>query len=380
VKLVPEEHYRIDRQRRTIEILRPGLAAALNSLELPKQGLWGSRRRRIDLVRLAIEAREFFHLNDQYVIQEDKVVIVDPATGRPMPMRTWRAGLHQVIEAKESVTVTGETETLARISFQAFFRRYRHLSGASGTLAEAAGELWATYAVPFVKVPRHLPSQLQRIGTVFHPDTASQQAALLHEVRTRRGRGQPVLIGTRSVDTSETIQTALEGQSLRNTQVLNARRLKEESMLVAMAGAESQITIATSMAGRGTDIRLGHGVAMLGGLHVIAVEANESSRVDRQLFGRAARQGDPGSVMAILHTEDAVLQRFIPGGLRRAWAKTLRSGWLRPVGQVGGHVLLRWARYRAGIMAAKSRRSVMESEKELARSLGFTLGTGADKT
>jgi preprotein translocase subunit SecA len=375
-QLVPEEHYRIDRQRRTIEIMRPGLALILESLALPQQGLWGGRRRRIDLVRLAIEAREFFHLDDQYVVQEGKVVIVDPATGRPMPMRTWRAGLHQVIEAKEGVAITGEMETLARISFQSFFRRYRHLSGASGTLAEAASELWATYAVPFVKVPRHLPSQLRRVGTVFLPDAASQQAALLHEVRTRRGRKQPLLIGTRSVDTSEQIHNALADNNLHNTQVLNARRLKEESSLVAAAGRESQITIATSMAGRGTDIRLGDGVAILGGLHVIAVEANESSRVDRQLFGRAARQGDPGSVMSILQADDAVLQRFIPGGLRRAWAKTLRNPLLRPLGQLTGHLLLRWARYRAGIIAAKSRRNVMESEKELARSLGFTTSSG----
>lgn len=375
-KFVPSEHYQLDLEHRRITILRPGLALTLEALGLPSLGIWGSRRRRIDLMRLAVEAREFFRRDEQYVVQEDKVVIVDPATGRPMPMRTWRAGLHQIIEAKEGITITGEMETLARVSFQAFFRRYRHLAGASGTLAEAATELWVTYTVPFVKIPRHLPSQLQHAGTLFVPDLPSQQSALLHEVKTRHARGQPILIGTRSVDTSEHVEAALAAANLGNTQVLNARRLKEESLLVAQAGKQSRLTIATSMAGRGTDIRLGHDVAQLGGLHVIAIEANESARVDRQLFGRAARQGDPGSVMSIYHAEDSVLQRYIPGALRRTWAKTLQSPVLRPLGQLSGHLLLRWARYRAGILAAKSRRGVMESERETARSLGFTVGQG----
>lgn len=371
-QMTPGEHYSVDLQRRTVEVLRPGLSLVLDALALPEVGLWGSRRRRVELVRLAVEAREFFHRDEQYVVDEEKIIIVDPATGRPMPMRTWRQGLHQIIEAKESLPITGETETLARISFQTFFRKYHHLAGASGTLKEAADELWQTYAVPFVKIPRHLPSQLRTVGARFYPDSASAEAALLHEVKTRHARGQPVLIGTRSVDASEAVSTLLSRAGLYSGRVLNAIRHREEALLVTDAGARSQLTIATSMAGRGTDIRLEQGVDQLGGLHVISVEANDSARVDRQLFGRAGRQGDPGSVMSLYHTEDAVLQRFLPAPLRRLWARALRTPLSTPVAQSAGRWLLRWCHYRAGLIAARSRSNVMHGEQELTRSLAFT--------
>jgi preprotein translocase subunit SecA len=367
------EHYELEPQRKVITVLKPGIAAAVHELGLPHTGLWSSRRRRIELVRMALEAKEFFRLDEQYVIKDRKIVIVDPSTGRPMPMRTWRQGLHQVIEAKENLPITPETETLTRISFQAFFRSYPHLAGASGTLAEAAGELWQIYSVAFVKIPRHLPSQRQHAGVRFAPDAQSQREVLLHEVKTRHARGQPLLIGTRTVDASEQLMQIFQEHSLK-CQLLNARRLHEESQLVANAGQRHHLTIATSMAGRGTDIRLGNGVAALGGLHVITAEANESSRVDRQLFGRSARQGDPGSVMAIYHPEDLVLQRFIPTPLRQSLAWMLRRSWASPVGQVYGRCLLRWAHFRAGTLASRSRSRVIDGELEVKRSLGFSVG------
>lgn len=365
-------HYRLNREHRSIDLLRPGLAIALD-LNLPPTGLWGSRRRRMELLRLAIEAREFFRRGEQYVVDDGKIVIIDPATGRPMPMRTWRQGLHQLIEAKEGLPLTGNTETLARISFQAYFRLYPHLCGASGTLAEAADELWQTYAVPFIKVPRHLPSQLRRWGVRFYPDRADAHQALLQQIQISHTNGQPVLIGTRTVETSETLATLMAHSSLRCDRVLNAVRHREEASLVSTAGTRDQLTIATSMAGRGTDIRLGDGVAKLGGLHVLVIEANDSARIDRQLFGRAARQGDPGCVQSIYHAQDPVLERFIPRWLLRGWAVTLRPTFTRPLFSPIGQLFLAWAQLRASVIGARSRRNVIQSEKEAARSLAFAM-------
>jgi preprotein translocase subunit SecA len=370
-------HYRPDRVRRSCELLAPGVEQVLQHLDLPHAGLWANQRRRLELVRQAVDAREFFLRDEQYVVDDGKVVIVDPATGRPMAMRTWQQGLHQIIEAKEGLTVTGATETLARISFQRYFRKYTALAGASGTLREAAGELWHTYHAPFVRVPRNLPCQRYYAGIRFCASPREQQAALLHEIKTRHARGQPLLIGARTVEASEQVAELLRGERFtRCDQVLNAVRHREEALLVSRAGQRGGITIATSMAGRGTDIKLENGVDLLGGLHVVATEANESARVDRQLFGRAARQGDPGSVISIYCAEDAVLKRFIPTPLLRVWTHSLGWKFLGELPQWLGRGLLGWSHWRAQALAARSRHRVMLSEVDIQRSLGFTIGRG----
>jgi preprotein translocase subunit SecA len=371
--LEPIRHYRVDAESRTIEMLPPGLKLAHKELSLPRTGLWASERRRIELVGLGLEAREFFLRDKQYVIDEGKVVIVDPATGRPMPMRTWRQGLHQIIEAKEGLEISGPSETLARMSFQAFFRKYHRLAGASGTLHEAAAEIWHTYNTPFVSIPRHLPCQRQFAGVRFFATHAKRDAALLHEIKIRHARGQPLLIGTHTVESSEVIADLFHNHGLPGGQILNARRHREEAVIVSQAGQEKQIIIATGMAGRGTDISLGKGVAALGGLHVVATEVNESARVDRQLFGRAARQGDPGSVISFYSAEYPVLRRFVPDFLVRTWSRCFRVpvAW---VPQVQGRLLLWWTQRCAQRLSARRRRSVMLSEEEIRRSLGFTMG------
>ena len=371
----PGSDYRLDRAHRSVELMAPGVDKVLHRLDLPRAGLWAHQRRRIELARQAVEAREFFLRDEHYVVDGGKIVIVDPATGRPMPMRTWQQGLHQMIEAKEGLAVNGATETLARISFQAFFRKYKVLAGASGTLGEAASELWHTYHAPFVRIPRNLPCQRWHAGTRFCATPEEHLAGLLHEVRTRHARGQPLLIGTRTVEASERVASMLHSENFPGCdKVLNAVRHREEALIVSRAGHRGGIIIATSMAGRGTDIRLEKGVEILGGLHVVTMEANESSRVDRQLFGRAARQGDPGSVIAIYSAGDAVLKRFIPAPVLRVWTRSL--GWkpLGPLPQSLGRVLLHWSRLRSQALAARSRRGVMLSETDIQRSLGFTVG------
>ena len=371
----PGVHYRLDRARRTVEVLEPGVDQVLHRLDLPHEGLWANQRRRIQLARQAVEAREYFLRGEQYVVDDGKIVIVDPATGRPMAMRTWQQGLHQIIEAKEGLDVTGATETMARISFQAYFRKYKILAGASGTLREAAGELWHTYHSPFACIPRNLPCQRVYAGTRFCATSDEQQTELLGEIKARHQLGQPLLIGARTVDASEQVASLLRAERFPGgDQVLNAVRHREEALLVSRAGHRGGITIATSMAGRGTDIRLEKGVDLLGGLHVVATEANESSRVDRQLFGRAARQGDPGSVVSIYRADDAVLKRFIPGPVLRGWTRSLGSGFLGKLPQWLGLGLLRWSHFRARSASARSRRAVMLSEADIQRSLGFTVG------
>ena len=374
--LDPALHYQVDAESRTIELKPAGLDRVHEDLALPRTGLWASTRRRIELVGLGLEAREFFLRDKQYVIDDGKVVIVDPATGRPMPMRTWRQGLHQIIEAKEGLEISGPSETLARTSFQAFFRKYRRLAGASGTLREVASELWHTYSAPFVSIPRHLPCQRHYAGLNFFPTQELRDAALLNEVKIRHARGQPLLIGTHTVESSEIIADLLHNHGLPGGQVLNARRHREEAALVSQAGQKRQIIIATGMAGRGTDIRLGTGVADLGGLHVVATEVNESPRVDRQLFGRAARQGGPGGVISYYSVEDAVLKRFIPGLILELWRRSFRVPWLA---QRLGYGLLRWTQSAARRQAVRRRRGIIMSEEEIRRSLGFTMGS-ADGT
>ena len=368
-------HYTADAATRLIELLPAGIERAGQDLELPRTGLWASDRRRLELVRLGLEAREFFLRDEQYVIDDGKVVIVDAATGRPMPLRTWRQGLHQIIEAKEGLDVTGPSETLARLSFQEFFRKYPRLAGASGTLSEAAAEIWHTYDAPFVIIPRHLSCQRRHHGSRFFADEDRREQALVHELKTRHARGQPLLIGTRTVDSSEAVARTIRHHGLPGGHVLNALRHREEAVMVAQAGHRGQLTIATSMAGRGTDIRLEEGVAMLGGLMVVAIEANDSARVDRQLFGRSARQADPGEVIAFYSVDDSVLKRFIPHPFLQAWR---RSFVLLPEAVTNwvGRRLLAWAQGRTQRQAARQRRSVMLGEEEIRRSLGFTVGRG----
>ena len=365
--------YRVDLEARKIELLPEGIRQIRDGLALSQTGLWASDRRRLELVSLGLEAREFFLRDAQYVIDEGKVVIVDPGTGRPMPMRTWRQGLHQIIEAKEGLPISGPSETLARISFQAFFRKYQSIAGASGTLREAAAEIWQTYRAPLVSIPRHLPSQRYHAGVRYYLSRQLRDEALLHEVKYRHARGQPLLIGCRTVESSEQVAQFFKKEGFSAHQILNALRHREEAILVALAGEEGQLTIATGMAGRGTDIRLGDGVAQLGGLHVISTEANESSRVDRQLFGRSARQGDPGSMIAFYEVDDAVFKRFIPSLVHRVWRRTFELR-LYYMSQVMGSCLLWWVHRSADRLAVRQRRQVMLAEEEVRRSLGFTMG------
>src|SRR3990170_4095314 len=224
-----------------------------------------------------------------------------------MADRSWERGLHQMIEAKEGCPITGQQETLARISYQKFFRRYLRVAGMTGTAREVARELWAVYRLPVVTIPTNRPVRRTRVPDQVYVTADAKWAAIVDSLRRLHAEGRPVLVGTRSVSASEHLSELLKAAGLPH-QVLNAGQDQEEAEVIAIAGSCGRITVATNMAGRGTDIRLGPGVAELGGLHVLATERHEARRIDRQLFGRGGRQGDPGSFQLIVSLEDEIVQ------------------------------------------------------------------------
>jgi len=314
-------HYTINTQHREVELL----TAADGHLEKAGRAMprfWSGLGRRRELVTQALTAREFYQRDRHYVVQDGKVVIVDEFTGRLMPQRTWREGLHQAIEVKEKLPLTAPTEILARLSFQRFFRSYPRLCGMTGTGRESAAEFWRIYGLPVVAIPTNRPCVREQWPEVFHARSAERWAAVAEEIAAVHASGRPVLAGTRSVAASEELARALGARGL-SCQILNAVRHAEEAEIVARAGEAGRITIATNLAGRGTDILLGAGVAALGGLHVIATEPNDSGRVDRQLFGRAGRQGNPGSARRFACLEDDLVRRFVPGPIREKAGRLL---------------------------------------------------------
>jgi len=273
-------------------------------------GLWQSKFYREPLVKQALSALHVYHLDQDYIIDEDDAVqIVDPYTGRVMPGRSWGQGLQQMIEIKEEIPLTKPRETNAEISYQNFFRKYHYLSGMTGTGKEVASELLDVYrlrsdTVPLLKKSR----RVTKYREVYVTEAMKWEriAALTEELKAQ---GQAILIGTNSVASSEAISVSLTKHNILH-RVLNARQDKEEAEIISMAGESGAVTVSTSMAGRGTDIKLTTEARAAGGLHVIITELQDAARIDRQLEGRSARQGDPGYVSKILSLEDALIKKM----------------------------------------------------------------------
>ncbi len=362
-----ESDYRIDGRYRDVELTDAG-RKRLAQCVAGWTGIWRGPRQSEEWVVRAIIAKELYTLDHQYVIDEGKVVVVDESTGRLMPDRQWRDGLHQAVEAKEGIEVTDRKETQARVSFQRFFRSYRKLSGMSGTVREAAAEFWEIYQLPVVPIPTHRPCLRHHFpDRVFTHETAKWDR-IVEEIEKVHQTGRPILVGTRSIRASESLSQRLHAMHLGH-QVLNAVRHQEEAQIVAGAGQPGRITVATNMAGRGTDIKLGRGVAEMGGLHVIATERNESGRIDRQLFGRCARQGDPGSVQTILSLEDEFLSRYARGLARLLQKRYGRSG-----DDIAGrwtHSAFRIGQLRAERLALRRRKAVTIADHWLDERLSF---------
>jgi preprotein translocase subunit SecA len=274
-----------------------------------------------------------------------------------------------MIEAKEGCPITGQQETLARISYQRFFRRYLRIAGMTGTAREVARELWAVYRLPVVSIPTNRPVRRKRLPDQVYLTADQKWAAIVETLRRLHAEGRPVLVGTRSVAASEHLSELLKDVALPH-QVLNARQDQEEAEVIATAGRRGAVTVATNMAGRGTDIRLAPGVVDLGGLHVLATERHDARRIDRQLFGRGGRQGDPGSFQAIVSLEDEIVQELFKGHAARL------AGWLRPKGgRVPGWIgrlLVSLAQRSAERHHARTRRELLRIDDRLSDLLAFT--------
>jgi preprotein translocase subunit SecA len=352
--LTRERDLRMVGPERVIELTTAG-RARVAELARPHGGLWTGRRRREELVRLALTALHLMERDKHYLVRDGRVQIIDEFTGRILADRAWEQGLHQLVEVKEHCRITSRREPLARISYQRFFRRYLRLAGMTGTAAEVAGELWAVYRLPVVPVPTNRALHRRGLpGRIFA--TADEKwAAIVARIADIHTHGRPILVGTRSVAASEHLSRLLSRADLPHV-ILNARQDQDEAEIVAKAGERGRITVATNMAGRGTDIRLAQGVAELGGLHVIATEHHEAGRIDRQLFGRCGRQGDPGTHEAFASLEDELIR------MHARWARWLEGRPLR----------LRLAQRAAERLHSRMRRDLLRFDEQLDNALAFS--------
>jgi preprotein translocase subunit SecA len=365
--LEPGTDYHVIRLWRDIE-LKSSAKEKLADLAAELPVFWRGERRREELLLTALRAREFYLRDQQYVIDGDGTIqLVDESTGRIMPHRTWQLGLHQAVQAKENLAPSPATETMARLSFQKYFRLYRHLSGLTGTAWEARGEFWDVYRLPVVRVPTHRPSRRHTESPRVFPDAAAKWDAVVERIRDFRRDHVPVLVGTRSVEDSEYLATRLTEAGI-DCALLNAVRHDREASIITQAGEAGRVTIATNMAGRGTDILLGAGVENRGGLAVIGTEWHDSPRVDRQLSGRCARQGQPGRSLLCASLDDALPKRFLPAWLRRATARFLAGG--GATANAIATLLLRFTQQRARAHAARQRRRILAHDHWLHQSLG----------
>lgn len=291
--------------------LTPAGSETLKRLSLGLSGIWQARKARDELVNYALAAIHHYKIDQHYVVVDGKVQIIDEFTGRIAEGRSWQHGLHQLIEAKENCEITDRHQTQTSVTYQRFFRRYLHLCGMSGTISEVAGELRAVYDVSVVRIPTHRPSRRTSRGVRLFRTSEQKWSAIVASVLEKRREGRPILIGTRSIETSELLSGKLKAAGIDHV-VLNAHHDREEAAIVAEAGLPGRVTVATNMAGRGTDIKLGEGVDAKGGLHVILTEFHESARIDRQLIGRGGRQGEPGTFEVIASLEDELPRVFAP--------------------------------------------------------------------
>lgn len=305
-KMEPAVDYRIENSSRKIKLTDKG-KRRIREWVRSMGPLWTGSVRREEIVCLALTAKHLFQRDEQYLVRDGKVQIVDEFTGRVMPDRSYERGLHQLIEVKEGCEITRQYETQARISYQRFFRRYLHLAGMTGTAHEVRRELSSVYNLSVVRVPTHRKMKRRACADLIFATEKEKWQAVVKKIREMHDKGRPVLIGTRSVAASEKASRLIDDIGL-TYQVLNAKQDAEEAEIISRAGEAGCVTIATNMAGRGTDIKLGPGVAERQGLHVILTERHEAGRIDRQLAGRCGRLGDPGTFGAILSLEDPILE------------------------------------------------------------------------
>ena len=360
--------FTIDQMENKVQLSQQGsdwLADAVESIG----GIWRGSRHREELLCQALSAYHLYQRDRHYLVQEGKVLIIDENTGRVMADRSWERGLHQMIEIKEKCEVTGQREHMARLTYQRFFRRYLCLAGMTGTASEVRHELWSVYRLQVLKVPTNKPSRRSKGSERIYGDKIKKWTAIINRIQEIHQQDCPVLVGTRSVADSEYLSNLLQEKGLAH-QVLNARQDTLEADVVARAGKQGCITVSTNMAGRGTDIPLGAGVAKIGGLHIIVTERNDARRIDRQLYGRCGRQGDPGSYELILSLEDELLAGYLKESIRRFLAGLIYED--NVVAQRIGLFVMRLAQSAAERRHLSMRRDLLQVDVQLGRLLAFS--------
>jgi preprotein translocase subunit SecA len=303
-QLVADQHFVADARKRTIRLTRAGWDLA-HRTTFPYQTA-RLRRPWTEYILQALHAKLFFARDVDFVVQNQKIVIVDQNTGRLHPERTWREGLHQAVEAQQSVPVTSENPVDARLTRQRYFKLYQHRCGLTGTAMGAETELSEFFGFEVVRIPRNKPRRRELLPSRYFADESTKFDAVVTSAQERHLHGQPVLLGTRTIHQSHRLSELMTQRQL-TCQILNGLQDQTEADIIAQAGQTGQITIATNMAGRGTDIRIPPPSKAAGGLHVIAIEHHASSRVDRQLIGRAGRQDDPGSAQVFVSGDDEII-------------------------------------------------------------------------
>jgi len=301
-------HYTLDEKARSVSLTEEGVGLSEKLLKIdnlydPRNIEW------LHHMDQALKANVIFHRDVDYLVKDGEVVIVDEFTGRTMPGRRYSDGLHQALEAKEGVKVEKENQTLASITFQNYFRMYEKLAGMTGTADTEAAEFQKIYNLSVAVIPTHNPMVRKDYADLIYKNINAKYRAVIREIEELHQKGQPVLVGTISIDVSEKISEMLKKKGVPHA-VLNAKHHEQEAEIVSQAGQLGKVTIATNMAGRGTDIKLGPGVTELGGLHILGTSRHESRRIDNQLRGRSGRQGDPGSSRFYLSLEDDLLRIF----------------------------------------------------------------------
>jgi preprotein translocase subunit SecA len=359
--------YTVDHLRKKVELRRRGRSRCEEAFAKLSDPIFRARRRAEELVRQALVARHCYIRGHQYQIVDGQVVIVDEYTGRFLPDRSWEHGLHQAVEAKEGLEVTADRETLARMSFQRFFRSYPFLCGMTGTASDAIAEIERVYERPVSVIPTNRPMIRQDGGIRAFRTSEGRWDAVVDSILAIHAQGRPVLVGTRSIEASEALSERLEARGLEH-RVLNANFDQDEATMIAQAGRAGAITVATNMAGRGTDIKLDEEARKAGGLHVLLTEMHGAKRIDRQFVGRSGRQGDPGSSRIFVSLEDELIEHNAPR-LRRL-ARWRLGGKREDLGSPAwARLLFRTAQRSAEARARRNRAAVLRQDDWIDKNL-----------
>jgi len=315
--------YAVNYETKTVELTEQGEQRIEDFLGVPL--FEDQYSEHVFFVDTALKAKALFEKDRDYMVKNNEVIIVDEFTGRPMEGRRFMEGIHQAIEAKEGLKIREKDRVIASITFQNFFRLYKKISGMTGTGYSAERELRKVYELETVVIPTNRPIQRVDMDDVFYKTEHDKLLGLANDVKKRHRKGQPALIGTRSIEMSETVSKYLAQFQIPH-QILNAKSLAKEAQEIAKAGREGIVTVATNMAGRGTDILISENVKLRGGLHVIGTERHQSRRIDDQLIGRAGRQGEPGSSQFHISAEDELMVLFAPETILKALAHITLAG------------------------------------------------------